>query len=186
MKFFHKILISLLIALLLEGFYFQLQTWRTRLDGNAVKDDVYTREDMAFINWHEEGDGYESDIDPIIYVYTEPMMLHSVNVRFSSNPDVTDCLFYYTAEDETIKVISGTARNGVVNFSLNKNIGPILRIDLGENPGVELKDIVVTVNPSSFHFSLSRVVTVVLLYVCGALLFRIQRMPDYTQYINKE
>ena len=72
-------------------------------------------------------------------------------------------------------------------FKLDKEVGPILRIDLGEDAEVKLSDIHVVVNPvPRLHVSVSRIVAVVLIYVCGSLLFRIQKMPDYTRYIQKK
>lgn len=188
MKFSFKVLLSVCIAVLLELSVFNFDVWSTKLKTEQLKTATFSLEELTLVNWHMEDGAYISDIDPQLFVPTDSMWLSSVSIQYETEPQVANCSFYYSNPDQTVDVLNNTdISNGQTLFKLDKEVGPILRIDLGEDAEVKLSDIHVVVNPvPRLHISVSRIVAVVLIYVCGSLLFRIQKMPDYTRYIQKK
>ena len=188
MKFSLKILLSVCAAVLLELAVFNFDVWQMRLSAEPQKNIVFSLGELTPVNWRTEGDTYVSESDPQLFIPTDPMYLYSVSVQYETEPQVTSCTFYYSNPDGTVSLLNNTDILGEQTiFRLNKTIGPILRIDLGEEPGIKLSDMRVVVNPTpQLHISISRIVAVVLIYTCGSLLFRIQKMPDYTRYIQKK
>lgn len=188
MKFSFKVLLSVCIAVLLELSVFNFDVWSTKMKAEQLKTDTFSLEELTLVNWHMEDGAYISDVDPQLFVPTDPMWLSSIFIQYKTAPQVENCSFYYSNPDQTVDVLSKTdVLNGQTIFKLDQEVGPILRIDLGEDAGVKLSDIHVVVNPvPRLHISVSRIAAVVLIYIVGSLLFRIQKMPDYTHYIQKK
>ena len=186
MKFYQKVLLSLLFAIALELCWFQRSIWRIRRDRDAPRNDQYELADMVLLNWRETDGEYISEADPIIYIPTDPMYLNELEIHFVTEPVCENCLFYYTAESGEVRAESFIADRGSARIMIGQNVGPILRVDLGEDAGTKLKSVSAVINPAQMHISISRMIAVVLIYVCGSLLFRIQRMPDYTKYIQNQ
>lgn len=188
MKFSSKVLLSVCVAVLLEVVVFNFDVWGTKLKAEQLQTAAFSLEDLTPVNWYMEDGVYISDVDPQLFVPTDPMWLSSVSIQYITEPQVTDCAFYYSNPDQTVSVLNNIdISDGQTVFKLDKEIGPILRVDLGEEAGVRLSAIRVIINPMpQLHISISRIVAVVMIYVCGSLLFRIQRMPDYTHYIQKK
>lgn len=187
MKFSLKVLLSLCVAILLEIAVFNFNVWQSRFASDQLKPTEYTVEDLTFVNWRLDGDGYVSDADPQLFVPTSSMRINSVSVEILSEPEMTECMLYFSNPDGTVIAQENTDIRGSTTFRIGKNVGPTLRIDPGEKAGLRLSDVRIIVNPTPhLHISISRIIAVVLIYVCGSLLFRIQRMPDYTHYIQKE
>ena len=185
MKFCQKMLLLLLFAFVLEVGWFQLPIWRVRLDSDAPKDEQYDLADMNLLNWQDAGEEYISGENPIIYIPTDSMHLYNLEFQYTVEPDCKNCLFFYTAANGEVMVQSVAADNGVIHVRLDENVGPILRVDLAETAGVKLKSANATINSSALHISFSRVTAIVMICVCGSLLFRTQETPDYTVYIQK-
>lgn len=188
MKFSIKVLLSLCVAILLEAAVFNFDVWQVRFDPNQPESAEYTAEDLTFVNWQTDGDGYVSDADPQIFVPTGSMRINSVSIEITSEPEMTECMLYFSNPDGTVSARENAdIHKACTVFKLRENVGPTLRIDPGEKAGLHLSAIRVVVNPQpQLHISVSRIAAVVLIYICGSLLFRIQRMPDYTRYIQKK
>lgn len=185
MKFYKKVLISLLFAIALELSWFQLSSWIIRLDRNSPKDLSISFDELELINWQDARDGFVSESDPIICIDTEPMHLYTLDFLIETEPLIDECTFFYTDENGVIQSEQIDGSMGRYHIKHNKDIGAILRLDPGEEAGVLLTDMELVINSTQLHVSFSRIIAIVLIYVCGSQLFRIQRMPDYTRYIQK-
>lgn len=180
MNFTVKVVASAAVAVLLEVLCFNFQTMAIFLDTSLEKNIVYTCDEMLFINWNAAGDGsYISGDDPQILIPSPPMKIVSVDVALQTEPASNTCVFFYTAEDGTVATVENQSANGFVQFSVDQPVDEMTRIDVGDAAGTRLTDISVTINPAKWNISLSRIAAVVLIYLCGSMLFRIQRMPDY-------
>ena len=186
MKFYVKVILSLLVGVFLELTVFQLGAWRARFDPSAPKDQRYELADMTAVNWEKDGDAYISGADPILLLPSEGMRVYRVTAGFSAEPKPGEITLYYQKTDGSQAAVQGDVLKNRAIFSVNKTVGPELRLDIGEEAGRRLDELSVVVNPTGLDISVSRIVAVVLVYVCGSLLFRIQRMPDYTRYIQKK
>jgi hypothetical protein len=188
MKFWVKIMFSALVAIALELLCFNFQTLLILLDDNIPKDKSYTLQDMTLINWVDNGDGtYISQTDPQLLIPSEAMRIRRISVSFKAVPAIDICTFYYTDTKNVLhSIINKEISKGETAFTPDEQVIATTRLDIGETDGVKLSDIKVTINPTDIHISVSRIIAVVLIYVCGSLLFRIQRMPDYTKYIQMD
>lgn len=179
--FFFRIVVSLLLATALEVFVFNFSALQIRMDPSLEANQIFTLEDMEAVNWTQEGDGYISKDDPQLFFQTDgPQRIKTVNIQFNTEPIITSAQFFYTDETGAVQVITLTgAESGSVSCQVEIATDQLLRIDLGDFAGTRLSDITVTLNSSVWQISISRIIAVVLIYICGSLLFRLQRMPDY-------
>jgi hypothetical protein len=109
--------------------------------------------------------------------------VESVKINANMNQTVSTVTIFYTNENNkgfngnAMISQTGTAK-GINTFVIRKNVKD-LRLDLGEGAGTILNNVTVTVNPSKLNFSWARVISVLLVYLIGVLLFKAQKMPDY-------
>ena len=82
MKFYVKVILSLLVGVFLELTVFQLGAWRARFDPSAPKDQRYELADMTAVNWEKDGDAYISGADPILLLPSEGMRVYRVTAGF--------------------------------------------------------------------------------------------------------
>lgn len=178
--FIRNVMIVAVFAVALELLYFNFPMLSARLDTELSTDVSYMLKDLVLVNMDENSHGYVSKEDPQLFAETDSMKIQQVEVNCQTEPMITSLLFYYTDAENVVQVISApVASDGSASIRLNQNVGPILRIDPGEAAGVRLLDCSITINSTHLRISPARIVAVVLIYVCGFLLFRIQRMPDY-------
>lgn len=176
----------ILTAVLFEFIYMQQEVWTVRLRKDIEKDLVYELKDLELLNWTESEEGPVSSIDPAIYIPTDPMRLYNLKCKTITEPEVNRWLFYYTADNGEVQVQNVEGKDGFFSLKLNKEIGPILRIDPITSPGTILKNCMVTINPTEFHISISRIIALVLIFFIGSKLMGIQKMPDYSKYISRK
>lgn len=186
MKFYQKVLLSLLFAVVLEMTWFQLPVWRIRLDGDAVKDVRCTLSDMEPENWTQTPRGYVSGDEASLRLATVPTRIYRLRVFTDTEPGLTGCTLSYTDGSGEEGRLPVELKDGRGEAALNKTVDGSLRILPHASSGLLLRGAEVEINPTAFHVSVSRIAAVVLIYTCGSLLFRIQRMPDYTRYIQKK
>lgn len=180
-KFLLRIILSLVLGIVLEVFIFNYSAMRIRLDPSLNKDQTFTLNDMEMVNWIAGSDGIVSKEDPQLFFTSDGIeRIETVDIQFHTNPTVTTAQFFYTDEGGMVKAVDATIlKSNYARFKVGAAAQPILRIDLGGSAGIHLNDITVTINSSVLHISISRILMVVLIYICGSLLFRIQKMPDY-------
>ena len=184
MKFINKVCLSLVIAVIFELTFFQFPFWASRFDQTSPKDLCYEIKDKAAENSEKEEIVFDNNEDLILNLPCERMRLYYAIAVFPTEPNLDDITLYYQRDDGSLKAVKGDIEKNRVYFSVNKLVESELRLEIDERAKAEINNLLIIVNPTTLDFSVSRIVAVVLIYVCGSLLFRIQRMPDYTKYIN--
>ena len=179
------IIVLLVIILVIELGINQADVWRCRFDTTVSKDKRYTMEDFELINWTKAGDSVESNADPILLVHMEPQYIHNMIISITTNPIVSDISILFEDKEHKLSNISGKAKNNTTRIVIEKEVTSYIRIDPGEEQGLKLKNVSMIINPTSFHFSLSRVIGIIIIYVLGVFLIRIQKMPDYSVVLDK-
>lgn len=187
-KLLKRTVVICLIAALLEIFYFNFSTVQMMTGEQEEKNLIYHESDFSFVDWEQQGDTFIStSIDPQILIGLDGMKINSVLLQADTIPEIDSYQFYYTNEHGEVAVVNGSRiKNGAIMFYVNDWSANWIRIDIGDTPGIQLGGFTVTVNPVQWHISLSRIIAVVLIYLLGSLLFRIQRMPDYGITPGKE
>lgn len=180
MKPIYKAAVITAVSILLEIFFFNFQTVAMLVDVSLEKNMVYTSDDVTYVNWDTAQDGsYISREDPQILIPTSAMKMNIVEISFQAEPADHTCVFFGTDREGTIFSMETQSLGGYAQFPVNQWTAETVRVDIGDYAGTVLSGIVVTVNPAKFHISFSRIVAIILIYLSGSMLFRIQRMPNY-------
>ena len=172
---------ALLVGVLLEVLYFNFTTIAIRMNPD-IKTRTYSLSQMGPVNWTKTGNTLVSGLDPMLIISGVDCYVETLTVQFNTDTSVESVTIYYTDDKNVLKTSTKLLKSGTIygpcRFNADVNVKDI-RVDLGENSGTVLHDATVIVNDNSFHFSISRVVAVVLIYYAATFLFSIQKMPDY-------
>ena len=182
MKVLKNAVIMLVIGFVLEVGYFQFPTLYNCFCGKTPQKE-YVLSQMQPINWHMDGAFWVSESDPAHIITNINCYVNTLDVYFDSKSEVNGVTVFYTndtypeIEDNTTIHISGLIDE---HFRINvKDNVDDMRIDIGEEAGMELHDAKIVVNNRKFELSYSRILLLMMVYVLGAGLFRLQKMPDY-------
>lgn len=189
-KLLKKIAMICLFAVLLEVVYFNYSALRMMFGEQKDKNLAFQEENTLFVNWEKQGSTFVStSVDPQMLFELDAMKIDTVVLQADTVPAVVPCQFFYTNANGEVVAVEGSTdpeKEGCIEFQVDDWSSDLIRIDIGDAPGIQLGGFTVTVNPVQWHISLSRIIAVVLIYLLGSLLFRIQRMPDYGITLGKE
>ncbi len=180
-----KYLLVLLFAVLLEVIFFQRDVWLLRLKKDTPTQLAFSLTDMEKHDWSGE-DTVSAQEGAYLLIYTEPMYVGSLTFTYRADRQISKWRVLYTSASGTVEAVDVTEQNGRVACTLNREVGPILRIDPVPDGETALTELQLMINDTALHISAARIITVMLVYTIGSLLMRIQRMPDYTKYIHSE
>ncbi len=154
---------------------------------------TYCQEDnISYVNWQESTDTQKvSLVDSMIILNNLNTKISKVKIDVNLNENVkvpyTD-IFYTTQEigqfNGDLVIHDKNKYDKSIEININKDVKD-LRIDLGDQAGLILNDIKIIINPLDFHISISRIVTMIIIYYLSIFLFSLQRNPNY-QLDNKE
>jgi len=177
-----SVLLGLLLGILLELLYFNFNYFRNLTLSLNPMNAVVPAEDVAYINW-EERDGYRLSLpDPIIAVENLDAQVREITIRLDMDREAADSSVFYTTEDGEVfnpeKMLKLPLKIGENKVRINAHVHD-LRIDPGEEAGLKLSAFELTINENKLHFSISRVVAVILIVTLGRMLFMLQESQRY-------
>lgn len=180
-----KVLKVLLLAVVLEVLWFNRDPLLMRILPGIERDIVYSLDDVALINYTENEFGEAiSILDPQVHLPPVDSMVYRMEIGYQTSPAQIGCTVYYTNPDGEVLSRNGLFnRRGFISMDVDAAPGTVLRLDIGELEGIVLTELNVTLNPTALHISMSRIIAVLLIYISGVLLFGLQKMPDYSQYV---
>lgn len=174
--------VVLICAILLECFYFNF-TFFNRVLFQHSRMSTQVLDDFETVSWryHETGMISENDAQLIFAGLNEEVGEFTVYLDSMPLPKYID--FFYTNEDHPFFTGDSLIRvechgKNIIKIPVHTEVQNY-RLDLGDDPGVVLTSLRVVKDESSFSFSFSRVLTVVLIWLVGTFLFGMQKMPDY-------
>ena len=178
--------IIVLIFLLASGsilqlFFLNLDYWAYKLDQNSIYNVEFTLTDMEVANWDRDGQRLTSRVDPIIVLPNVQCQIDRLRIQFRTEPEIPYLELFYINE------VYPNYGEIIIHESLSGNdiiveIGDYvqdLRIDLGDDAGITLYDLVITINPIKIQFFPATLVAIVVLYFCSKFLFYLQKSPNY-------
>lgn len=173
---------GLLIGLLLEILVFNFG-FLTMLMEPSLQERVLRMEDFEATNWSEYEGRLISQPDPMFVAYQLQGKVKTAAIYYETAQQPDSITLYYTNSRYPIVCEETTRRtqsnpNQRVEITINDEI-QVLRVDIGESAGLELTDFRVVFNEREFDFSVSRIMTMVLIWLVGTFLFGMQKMPDY-------
>lgn len=177
-KFLVRLGLVFILAVMLDATVFNFGFWREKLDTSSKKNIVYTLDSMEKVNWEQTSQGWVSHGDQHLILKDVNTKINQVQIEMQVEKKPDYVLLFY--KENGIKEFSNEAcilYEGD-KITIGKDITD-LRLDISNQKGVLLKDIILLINPMSFRFSISRIVTVLLIYIFGSGLFALQRNPNY-------
>lgn len=186
-KNIRKYSIALLVIILLEFGYFQLDVWKFRIQKDVPKDLVFELKDMEPVNWTKTQDGFISEFDPMFVLPTDAMHLYHINCRAVIDPQPALWEFFYTLGQDEVQVLYINDDGNGFSYDFDIDVGPTIRIDPVSEPGTALKGISIEINKyPDFHISISRIVAMLVICMLSEFLMSLQKLPDYTKYVKGE
>ncbi len=174
--------LALFVGIVLELGYFNFFTIYNIVHPQ-IEESQYTLSQMQFQNWNKQGNILVSETDPALIITGVNLFVNTIDLRFDTSSSIDSIvLFYINDEHPQITEQTMVHLSGPLEKKCRVRIDATvkdLRIDLGDAAGTQLRDFTVTINSKAFDISFSRIIAVVLIYLAGAFLFRIQKMPDY-------
>jgi hypothetical protein len=106
----------------------------------------------------------------------------NIRLDFSAKQDIRNIYILYANEEYpefgTNYVVTEGVQKSPLYLNIKDNVTD-LRIDLGDDAGIMLNSFKLTVNPTAWNISFSRIIAVLLIYCVGTLLFNLQKTPNY-------
>lgn len=178
-----KFSVIIIISILLEVGFFNFSNIALTLDKSLDKNISYSLNEMEAINWKKDDKRLVSELDPMLIINNLNKYIRNIKIIVdASSPIMSTTIFYTNKENEVFNghalILYNNQLIDTATIEVNKDVRD-LRIDLGDLDGLELKSIKVIINFVQFNFSVSRVVAMVLIYMCGYALSALQKSPDY-------
>jgi len=186
MKVFKRsmsVIIVLLIAVLMELGIFNFSYFVKMSDKNLHSNVQYDLSDFEKQNWIIIGDELTSQSDPILVASDVNMKVKEIKIQATADSEIPYVVLFYTDAQhaaftgDTMLTLTGGLHN-TFETTLSKDITK-LRIDLGDDAGLVLRGLTVTLNPNKMNFSISRIIAILVICFGAKFLFTLQRSPDY-------
>lgn len=149
--------------------------------GQILQNEFYTMETSRLENWTQEQGVYVSEPDPMIIIENVNQYVNNVEIDVIRKNGFKEPITVFYSTDmfsAPIELLSIELNNNRETIYIRNNVYS-LRVDLGETAGSSLEDCIVTINPCKLHFSLSRVVAMMIIYYLTGMLFCLHKSPDY-------
>lgn len=182
-----KILIVIIFAFLIELIIFNYVEVKNELNSSVQKNIVYNIKDIKKVNWSVKNRKLISNLDPILELENLNTEVKNINIQLKGKNDIPYIDLFWTEEKNEVfnadKInrintnIKGSF-NQEIKIELNKQVED-LRIDLGDNPGLELDEIKIIINYSHIRLNYARIIAMLLIYVTSKFLFSLQQNPKY-------
>lgn len=176
-----RIMLSVAVALLIELLVFHFSAIRGQIAG--LTEIVFQQNDFDFINWLDTAnDEKVSELDPMLCMEGVQTYIERMTIRLDAEPMPGDYAIFYTEDAEENfsgdKMIALSPVTGKDTISVGKDVYS-LRIDPGDNAGLALRSVSVTLNEQDWTFSAARILAMLVVYWGTSLLMRLQQSPDY-------
>lgn len=183
MKKVKKVCAILLAALCIELFYFHFDYFYARFFSDVPHNVLLELNDFQTEHWQTTESGLVSEADPILVHSDADVFVEKLLIQAELDKNIPYVVLFYTDKlhkefSEETMIVMPQPVNGAVEVPVSQHVKDI-RIDLGDDAGVKLTGLSVTINPLYFNFSIARYVA--MLTVCFGFwaLTSLQRSPEY-------
>lgn len=179
-KLIIQLIVLACVTAVAELLLLNVGNWKLLTDSDLVKNRTYALADCEKVNWVETS-GLQSQRDPMLIIPNLDCYVDSLLIQAQLIPEIPYIDLFYTNEtylqygDIVLREEKPSERTV---FSIGDTVSS-LRIDLGDDPGTELRQFAIVVNPVKLQFSVPVVVAVLLIYLSARFLFSLQETPDY-------
>lgn len=175
-------IVVIIFSILLEVFCFNYGAIYSKI-GN-LQSVTYNMDDTQLYNWERNDTGIVSNLDPNIIVQDIDSYIKNIAIIVETDQTIPYVEFFYTIEnknEELIpehKIIDTEAFNKIKVINVDKKVNSI-RIDLGDEAGLELKDFKLITNYFVFKINIWRIIFINIVFWGLKLLFALQKPPKY-------
>lgn len=143
----------------------------------------YSLDQIQTINWQRNGDTLVSEYDPILIIPNLNMKVRTIRIIVEASKPIRNVVVFYNNDQFPVfseKTLISNTEPLVksTTITLNQRVNDV-RIDLGDEAGLTIKDITVIINPIDFDFSFSRIIAIILMYLSIIGLSVLQKAPAY-------
>ena len=183
MKKVKMLLTIMLVAVVMEVLFFNFTPIWDRISGRTNLNEVYSLLDCQAVNWVQVDDTLVTGSDPMLILEKINHEIREVRIESDCLEEIPYVNLFYTNDrylqfGEGPVILQTVEDSDVITININDTVKD-LRIDLGDTEGIVLHEITVTVNPSQFQISVSRITAIILIICCGKFLLSLQRHPSY-------
>ncbi len=183
-KWWFRLALVCVLAIAIEFLVLNFAQTRDRLTQRYLEDVVYTAAEVELVNWQQDGDKLISQSDPQIILPEIDRYVNSLEIIFDTQVPINTVMVFYT--DAQTPDFTGDAMiacpgeiNGKCQITLQRNVNR-LRIDIGDAEQQVIENLQIVQTHGNYRpYSLARIMSVILVYICGCFLMRLQKMPDY-------
>ena len=181
MRQIRRVIISGVVAILVELLVFNFSAIMNQISGNEVI--FFSAKDFRYQNWQQQEDGSKVSLaDPVLYIDGLSAKVKTLTIRANMDVLPSSYTIFYTTEPTEVfsaeKMIVVEAKSDEVEISLGQRVCALL-VDLGDEAGVVLRDISLTLNDVGWDFSAARVIAMLIVYWGTIGLMRLQKSADY-------
>ncbi|OSA93998.1 hypothetical protein [Clostridium botulinum] len=175
-------IIVLIFSIFLEVFCFNFNVFYSKLA--KLQTTTYNMKDSELYNWSKTQDGIISNNDPNIVIQDIDYELRNIAIIPETNQTIPYVEVFYTLEnkDEPLipehKITDNDKFNKIKIINIGKKVNSI-RIDLGDDAGLELKDFKIITNYYVFKINIWRIIFINIIFWGLKLLFALQKPPKY-------
>lgn len=181
-KKMYTAMVVLIFSILLEVFYFNYGVLYSKVMN--LKSVTYNMEDTQLYNWDKNTKGIVSKIDPNIVIKDIDSDLKNIAIVVETEQTIPYVEFFYTIDNKNEplipehKITDKEAFNQIKIINIGKKVNSI-RIDLGDEAGLQLKDFKIITNYYEFKINIWRIIFINIVVWGLKLLFALQKPPKY-------
>lgn len=190
MKLRYKLIYVTIFALFVEIVLFNFSYLIDMLDKNIEKNVIYTLKDIEKNNWIQYNNRLISKEDPMLIISDINTYVKDFELSLSIDKKLPFIMCYYTQDkgdifNDSMSIALVDNLSDKNNIKVNSYVRD-LRLDLGDDAGVNLNSLSIIINPVKLNFSIARVITIVLIYITSKGLFYLQKSHSYEDLIQDE
>ena len=178
-----RFFIVLLLSAVIEIVVFQGANILKQYKYGDTANQVYHLDAFEVYNWEEQPDGsWLSLHDPMLFLELENRNVDVLRLQTEVLRNIPYVDIFYINDQfanygDVYQSCETTSDDSIV-IAIGDQVDT-LRIDLGDDAGISLNELTVTINPVSVGFSVSRVIAMLVIYWGTFGLSLLQKSPDY-------
>lgn len=178
-----KMLLVIFIAFFIEIGIINFSNVVIFFDNTVNKNISYDINNMKIINWQKDSEKLISNSDPMLVVNNIDTNIKRIKIEVDVDKEIPYIdIFYTNSNNENFNGQKLVHFNKKVKEKTNIEVNQYvkdLRVDLGDDVGLVLRNIKIIINPTELDFSASRIIAIILIYYSTIALLSLQKAPYY-------
>lgn len=183
-KWWFRLVLVTILSITIEFFVLNFAQTRDRLTHQYLGDVAYTAADVELINWQQDDTLLISQSDPQIILPEINRYVESLEITFTTQTPIDTVVVFYTDAQtpeftEEAMIVAHGEITDKCQMTVQRDVNR-LRIDLGDVEQQVIENLQIVQTHGNYRpYSLARILTIIIVYICGSFLMRLQKMPNY-------